>query len=236
MFKIMTYNIQHGIDHLHRLKTSEFRIDLSEIARVIKSTDASIISLNEVYDAPEKDLEHQAQVIAGYLGYNYVFGKAINIRGGEYGNALLSKYPILEYEIIKIDDATKKDEPVFYESRSIIKSKIKANNTIYNVFVSHFGLAKEEQKNGTNKILELINGLEHVIFMGDLNMMPTSMNRVKLKDHLISTVPDEFLSFPSSDLFDRRDYIFVSKDIKYEDAKVLDTIFSDHLPLITTIK
>lgn len=236
MFKIMTYNIQHGIDHLHRLKTSEFRIDLLEIARVIKSTDASIISLNEVYDAPEKDLEHQAQVIAGYLGYNYVFGKAINIRGGEYGNALLSKYPILEYEIIKIDDATKKDEPVFYESRSIIKSKIKANNTIYNVFVSHFGLAKEEQTNGTNKILELINGLEHVIFMGDLNMMPTSMNLVKLKDHLISTVPDEFLSFPSSDLFDRRDYIFVSKDIKYEDAKVLDIIFSDHLPLITTIK
>ena len=72
--------------------------------------------------------------------------------------------------------------------------------------------------------------------MGDLNMMPTSMNLVKLKDHLISTVPDEFLSFPSSDLFDRRDYIFVSKDIKYEDAKVLDIIFSDHLPLITTIK
>ena len=96
MFKVMTYNIQHGIDYIHRLSTSNVRIDLLKIASIIKDTNASIISLNEVYDAPVKDLDKQAIFIASKLGFNYVFGKAIDIRGGEYGNALLSKYPILD--------------------------------------------------------------------------------------------------------------------------------------------
>lgn len=235
MFKVMTYNIQHGIDYIHRLSTNEVRIDLLKIASIIKDTNASIISLNEVYDAPVKDLDKQAFFIASKLGFNYVFGKAIDIRGGEYGNALLSKYPILEYEVIKIDDATKKNEPVFYESRSIIKSKIEVEGTIYNVLVSHFGLAKEEQTNATDKLLELVNGLDNVIFMGDLNMTPTSFNYLRIKEVLTNVVPEEYLTYPSNKLFDRRDYIFVSKDILYKDAKVVNIIFSDHLPLVATI-
>ena len=235
MFKIMTYNIQHGIDYIHRVNTKEVLINLEKIADIVKSTDASIICLNEVYDAPVVDLEEQAKVIANYLGYHYFFGKAIEIRGGYYGNALLSKYPIEKVELIKIKDAINKDEPVFYESRSIIKSIIKIIDIKYNVFVCHFGLANEEQTNGTDKILELINGLDNVIFMGDLNMMPEYDNIKRIKNVLNSTVDDKYLTYPTNGLFDRRDYIFLSKDIKYEEGKVLDIIFSDHLPLITTI-
>ena len=71
--------------------------------------------------------------------------------------------------------------------------------------------------------------------MGDLNMMPTSFNYLRIKEVLTNVVPEEYLTYPSNKLFDRRDYIFVSKDILYKDAKVVNIIFSDHLPLIATI-
>ena len=74
MLKVMTYNIQHGIDHLHRLKTKELIVDLDKVIDVIKSINPDILTLNEVYNAPE--FGNQAMAIANKLGYYYYFGSA----------------------------------------------------------------------------------------------------------------------------------------------------------------
>ena len=157
--KIMTYNIQHGIDYIHRLKTKEVVINLDKIAEIIKKENPDIIGVNEVYDAPVAYLENQTKAIAEKIGYYYYFGKAISIKGGYYGNAILSRYPFKEIKLISIPDPKVKDEDAYYETRSMINAKINTDDKQYNVFVSHFGLAKTEQINAINTLKENINGL-----------------------------------------------------------------------------
>lgn len=234
MLKIMTYNIQHGIDHLHRLKTKEMVVNLDEIVKIIKSVDPDIVTLNEVYDSV--NFGNQTKYIAEKLGYYYYFGKAIFLHGGNYGNAFLSKYPIIEASVVPIPDATIKNEDVYYESRAIIKSCVIKDNVKYHIFSTHFGLAKEEQDNGTKLIKSLIEGLDNVIFMGDLNLTPSSSNYLELVNVLHNPINKDIKSFPSHSPTDRIDYIFVSKDLEVEEGKVLDIVFTDHLPLILTIK
>ena len=234
MLKVMTYNIQHGIDHLHRLKTNEMVVDLDQIIKIIQTINPDVLTLNEVYNAPE--FGNQAKYIATKLGYHYQFGKAINIRGGEYGNALLSKFPLQNVCVIPIPDATNKEENVFYESRSIIKAKIVVNNTCFNLLSTHFGLAREEQTNGTKVICDLSKDLQNIIFMGDLNLTPKNINFKTLCENFNNTIDLEKFSFRSDNPTSRIDYIFTSKNLIYENGQVLDIVYTDHLPLIVNIK
>lgn len=233
--KIMTYNIQHGIDYIHRLKTKEVVINLDKIAEIIKNENPDIIGLNEVYDAPVAYLENQAKEIAEKIGYYYYFGKAISIKGGYYGNAILSRYPFKEIKLISIPDPKVKDEDAYYETRSMINAKINIDDKQYNVFVSHFGLAKTEQINAINTLKENINGLDSVIFMGDLNMEPNNDNLKEISKWL-NTYNTVKKSFPSNDPKIRIDYIFLSRDIKCLKSEVLDVVFSDHLPVVAIIE
>lgn len=235
MIKVMTFNIQHGIDHLHRMKTKEMKVDLDKVVNLIKKYSPDIVGLNEVYDAPHPFLERQAKYIASKLGYNYQFGKAIDIKNGYYGNALLSKYPIVNTEIIKIPDPIVKNENVFYESRCIIKSIIKVNGEAYNVLVSHFGLAESERKNATDTLLKCIENLDNVIFMGDLNMERENLNIQRIENKLKNCLISENYTYPSDNPKIKIDYIFVSKDMEINDSQIINEVVSDHLPHITTI-
>ena len=49
-FKIGTYNIQHGVDRLHFLKTKETKINLTAIVEAIRKMDLDICGLNEVWN------------------------------------------------------------------------------------------------------------------------------------------------------------------------------------------
>ena len=60
-------------------------------------------------------------------------------------------------------------------------------------------------------------------------------NIKRIEKVLINTLVDDSLSFPSDNPVEKIDYIFVSKDIKINRAKILDEIFSDHLPHLAII-
>ena len=120
---LMTYNIMHGLDYI-KLLQKERIIDLDKIIEIIKEYNPDILALNEVYNDTKG--VNQAELIASKLGYNYYFGKSINLGNSLlYGNALLSKYKIESPKTIKIPDVLVHDENVYYESRIIIKAKIK---------------------------------------------------------------------------------------------------------------
>lgn len=233
MLRVMTYNIQHGIDHMHRLKTSEMVVNLDEVVSIIKKVNPDVVTLNEIYDSAK--FGNQTKYIANKLGYYYYFGKAICLHGGNYGNALLSKFPLIDPEVVAIPDATLKEEDVYYESRAIIKACVVKDNIEYNIFSTHFGLAKEEQDNGTKLILSLVRDLDNVIFMGDLNLTPDDKNFIKISNILKNTIDKEVKTFKSDNPVDRIDYIFVSNDLNVMDGEVLNIVFTDHLPLVTNI-
>jgi len=234
--KVLTYNIQHGLDYI-KLLNKERVINLDKICDIIKQFNPDIISLNEVYNDVEKKVSvNQAKYIAERLGYEYFyFGKAITIlETVEYGNAIISKYPINNPKIHMIEDPIIKDENVHYETRNLIECDININNDIYKIFVTHIGLATTEQKNGINKLKSLINNNGKIIIMGDFNMEEDNENIIelsKLVDNTSYLIEGSKLTYPSINSRMKIDYIF-TKNINVKETKVIKEVGSDHLPVL----
>jgi endonuclease/exonuclease/phosphatase family metal-dependent hydrolase len=88
----MTYNIHHG-------EGTDGKIDLNRIAEVIVSQRADIVALQEVDRGVERTARRDLIAeLAALTRMNYAFGRNIDYQGGEYGNAILSKFPIIKHE------------------------------------------------------------------------------------------------------------------------------------------
>ena len=99
--KFMSYNTQHCLNFITR------EIDFDIIADTIKKCEADIIGLQEIRDeGQDADYQPQAKIIAEKLGYHYYyFAEAIRFGGvNPYGNAIISRYPIISAETIMIPD------------------------------------------------------------------------------------------------------------------------------------
>ena len=93
IIRIMTYNIYGA-----RATSPANAADLDALAEVIRRQDPDFVTLNEVdvfTNRTGKDV-HQARDLAAKLGMEWHFSKAIDRDGGEYGDAVLSKHPIIE--------------------------------------------------------------------------------------------------------------------------------------------
>ncbi len=94
--RVLSYNIHHG-------RGMDNKLNLERIAKVIAAQKPDIVALQEVdkksHRSKKKD---QAAELAKLLGMQYRFGKSINIKGGEYGLAILSSLPISEAKVHKL--------------------------------------------------------------------------------------------------------------------------------------
>ncbi len=83
--RVGTYNIAGGVPEFNLKKT----------AKAIKALEIDFIALQEVDNGTNRSGNiNQVKELSKLTGYNYIFSKAIDYDGGEYGIAVLSKYPI----------------------------------------------------------------------------------------------------------------------------------------------
>ena len=232
--KFMSYNTQHCLNFITR------EIDFDIIADTIKKCEADIIGLQEIRDeGQDADYQSQAKIIAEKLGYHYYyFAEAIRVGGvNPYGNAIISRYPIISAETIMIPDPEIKKYDGYYETRCLLKATIDVRNGL-NVLVSHFGLNPDEQENAVETVVSNMPK-EHCVLMGDFNMEPDNQILNPIMQGLQDTAKffsTYKLSFPSDTPKVKIDYIFVSKDLKVEYADIPEIISSDHRPHVATIE
>ncbi len=232
--KFMSYNTQHCLNFITR------EIDFDIIADTIKKCEADIIGLQEIRDEGQHaDYQSQAKIIAEKLGYHYYyFAEAIRFGGvNPYGNAIISRYPIISAETIMIPDPEIKKYDGYYETRCLLKATIDVRNGL-NVLVSHFGLNPDEHENAVETVVSNIPK-EHCVLMGDFNMEPDNQILNPIMQSLQDTAKvfsTYKLSFPSDTPKVKIDYIFVSKDLKVEYADIPEIISSDHRPHVATIE
>jgi endonuclease/exonuclease/phosphatase family metal-dependent hydrolase len=63
---------------------------------VLKETESDIIALQEVVGMDEAELDrNQVRTIAEELGFDYRIGENRRVHGGAYGNAVLTRLPII---------------------------------------------------------------------------------------------------------------------------------------------
>ncbi|MDI6704795.1 MAG: endonuclease/exonuclease/phosphatase family protein [Bacillota bacterium] len=226
--RVMTYNIHHAI-------SPDGRIDIDGIARVIEESGAQVVGLQEVDKRFIRTLfMDQTRRLAEKLDMYYYFGDALNILGAEYGNAILSKFPIISVSNLQLDSKE--------ESRGVLSARIDVNGKEINFLVTHLSLNRSTRNRQLQQIksyLEILEG--EVILVGDFNSAPDSGEIMYISRELKEVVGD--LEKNELHTFQRRDgtrvqidYIFVSPEIASREAFTIDSDASDHLPLVADIR
>ena len=227
----MTYNIFSG-------RNLQRDLNLEHAATVIRKVQPDFVSLNEVRShTSDIGPVDQANELGRLTGYYPVFAKTIDVLGGEYGIAFLSRLPVLETQITHIPDPERTGD-YYYEHRCILRCVLKAGEKQITVFTTHFGLAPSEQENAVQTALELLKAETNpVLFMGDLNAEPDAPEMVPLFAALQDTCKDKaFLTFPSDHPTIKIDHILFRGEWNLLDVYSIDTQNSDHRPLIATME
>lgn len=224
---VVTYNIHHGIGINNRL-------DLQSIYRVLLDLDADIIALQEVdIGRPQTRQINQADVLAKKLGMFRVFGPVRVYPQGSYGNAVLSRFPILQTANHLLPDK--------HDERFCLETVIKAGEIQLKVLNTHLGLSQPVRyRQVKDCILPLINPSEPALLTGDFNAPPTRPEIQLLSDLLCDTFtvnsgPNIF-TFQALQPYARIDYIFINQSIQPVDYLIYDSPASDHFPVRTTIE
>ncbi|MCI0707048.1 MAG: endonuclease/exonuclease/phosphatase family protein, partial [Ignavibacteriae bacterium] len=90
ILRVLTYNIHHG-------EGTDGKIDIERIATLIKDSRADIVALQEVDRWTKRTgrIDIMSELV-DRTDMAYAFGKTIEIDSGDYGNGILTRYPIYE--------------------------------------------------------------------------------------------------------------------------------------------
>ena len=234
MIRVMTYNIcnANGVNATGELQPQ----DISAVARVIREAGADLVGLNEVdFHTDRLGLDRDlVGELGAQLGMHHAFGRATFMCGGEYGNALLSRWPLENVTVTPVSEATTDGE----ESRSIVSAMVTTPDGRLRVMCTHFSWMHEYLRiNAARVITGLATGELPSIVLGDLNAWPDSEPLRVLTGVLKDTATgrSDLLTFPSHAPEIKIDYILVSPQIRVEAVETPKALASDHLPLIATL-
>ena len=242
--QIGSYNIVHALHYAEELAGNPKIIDPEGLADVIVEGGAVICGLNEVdVNAKRSQWTHAPFQIAERLrlltGERYYWAYAPAMHGfsgggaSQYGNALVSKYPIKTAKVLSVDGGVGK------ELRSILVATVDVEGKMLTVIVTHIGFGREDVDQMLKMLKAEIDASEHpVILMGDFNLGADQAEYDIIASWLKDSAADPFLpkTFPSNKPRGKIDFIFASPELNPADARVLDNQHSDHLPLFATVE
>ncbi len=137
-FRIVSYNI-------HRAIGVDRRFRPERIAAILAHYDADIVLLQEVdVGVPRSQGLDLAKELAARLDYpHYAVGLNVQLRQGMYGNATLSRYPIVAERNIDLTIGTAKARGCLYTSLALpARSDQPRNLAVFNL---HLGLSSQER-------------------------------------------------------------------------------------------
>lgn len=231
--RIMSFNTQHCLNFTKRV------IDFDKVAHTISDLAPDVVGLNEIRgagSAPEHDA--QTEILSSLTGMkHYHFAQIIGGTEKPYGNAILSRIPIVSAERIDIPDPAEegREGKFHYETRCILKVRLENG---YTLLITHFGRNNDEQINAVDTVVANLES-EKCILMGDFNMSPDNALLLPIRERMTDTA--EFfevprLSFPSVEPMCKIDYIFVSPDVRVISADIPQTVTSDHFPHVAEVE
>jgi endonuclease/exonuclease/phosphatase family metal-dependent hydrolase len=169
--KVLCYNIHHASP-----PSRPGVIDLDAIARVISAWQPDLVALQEVDVFTRRSGQHsnQAVELGKKTGLTPYFFKAIDHDGGEYGVAILSRYPVTETNRYPLPSK----EGTGGEHRVLGTVTVKLSNKREIIFgCTHLDAQRDSvnRRLQMNAIVALLKDSAHpVILTGDFNAGPAS--------------------------------------------------------------
>jgi endonuclease/exonuclease/phosphatase family metal-dependent hydrolase len=229
-FRVMTYNIHHG-------EGLDGKVDLARIAALIQRERADIVALQEVDKGVARTQRRDLPAeLAQLTGLNCVFSNNFNYQGGEYGNAILTRFPVvsatnLHYQMLRPG-----------EQRGLLQVTLDVRGrrvVCMNTHIDYRGDDAERLLNVAQMLDVAANaGSRPVILCGDFNDTPGSRTHERLKarfdDAWEQVGQTEGFTYPAGEPRKRIDYVWVTRasSIRPVSAAVIVSDASDHRPVV----
>ncbi|HEY8503861.1 MAG TPA: endonuclease/exonuclease/phosphatase family protein [Gemmataceae bacterium] len=228
--RVLSYNIHHG-------EGTDGKVDLDRVAKVLKAARPHLVALQEVdRNTRRSGGVDQTAVLARLTGMHGSFGKAIDFQGGEYGQAVLSTFPIRSVEVHRLPGKTEQESRVAVEARVEIDGR---PLTFLSTHLQHDdGPTREKQ---AAKIVELFaRGGGPMILAGDLNALPDSPPlKVLAERWAVATADRKLLTFPSAEPVRQIDYILYRPADRFRvvgSEVIAEKVASDHRPVLAVLE
>jgi alkaline phosphatase D len=229
--RVLSYNIHHG-------EGIDGKLDLERIANVIRSVSPDVVALQEVDRRVERsESVDQAAELARLTDMQYVFGKNIDLQGGGYGNAVLSKHPIIRSEnhhLPLLDDG---------EQRGVLEVQIRlrGEESPITLLATHLDHRSDPQERiaSAKQINALVQDVEGPIALlaGDLNATPDSEPLALLSQHWRTSSLAEKKTIPVAEPTRQIDYILYRPGdplVPVETLVLDEAVASDHRAVLAT--
>jgi endonuclease/exonuclease/phosphatase family metal-dependent hydrolase len=256
----MTYNIRAGLGFGSARTESDMGTRLGEIADVIRAADADVVLLQEVDQGVQRTGEiDEPAVLADLLEMNHAFAPAIELQGGRYGVALLTRWEIASQSVHLLFQPnlseTHPDLPDYFSEQRVAQiAQLVSGELTLTVVNTHLGLTKEQRTQQLGEIAEFLaqmDALSPLVLGGDLNCEPDSSELAPIRRLLRDAYQDfrddrgllldmpiaDRLTFPADEPVRCIDYLFVqSASLDVVETEVVETAASDHRPVFSRLR
>jgi len=244
--RLVTFNIHHGVG-------DDGRHDLARLAQVLAAADADVICLQEVdrHFGDRSENVDQGLLLARALDLQLAWGPAVDEPRpdgrprGEYGNALLSRLPILVSDVHRLPGAG--------EPRSALRTMIELDGGALWVTTTHLSRKSGDRAAQVAAVADLHTApMETGIVVGDFNTPPDAPELAALREKFADAwelanerddrsgwkfwQQDDGNTHPARSPHRRIDQAWVTAGVAVAAAEVLDGAgASDHLPLVVDL-
>ena len=247
--RLVTFNVHHGVG-------DDGRHDLPRLARVLADADADVICLQEVDRHFGDRSEHvdQALLLASALDMELAFSPSIDEPGRDgraerrqYGNALLSRLPLLTSEVHRL--------PGGGEPRSALGGLVRLDGGGLWVTTTHLSSrSAQDRAVQAAAVADLVTApAAPGVLVGDLNAGADAPELAVLRERCadawalaaersdqsgrFSLHAGQGLTHPARRPRVRIDQVWVTGGVGVRDARVLDgSATSDHHPLLVDLQ
>ena len=231
--RVMTYNIHVGVG-------MDKKLDLPRVAGVINAQHPDLVGLQEVDRGVTRTQRIDEIVeLSKLTRMDYAFAFNLHYQGGQYGVAILSRFPI------RATDHRPYQNTREAERRGFIRAEVSIDGRVLNFVTTHLDYQYDDGR--LFEAQQLLNALKDVqgplVIVGDFNDIPAGrayqLMRYQFGDAWIeSRSTDEGFSYPTDKPAKRIDYIFfrTTDRVRTKRAWIVDTQASDHVPVVADLE
>lgn len=234
--RILCYNIHYG-------QGTDGVYDVERLAGVIAREMPDLVALQEVDVGVERSGRvHQARELARFTDLSVRYGPTQHYQGGLFGNAVLTRFPILDVAIHPLPYTEATEELVTYP-RGAIAVTVDTGKTGPVRFVStHFQHNVPEDRLEEAKAVNRLFAVDEVptILAGDFNALPGSDPILELEKQWTHAATAPFApTAPATAPKSRIDYVMFRSAKAFrvvEERVVEESLASDHLPVFAELE
>lgn len=225
--RLLSYNIHHG-------EGNDGRIDLERIARFIEAQKPDVVFLQEVdRECRRTGNVDQPAELERLTGMKSFFAKFMDFQGGEYGQCLLTRLPMVSSNRIVLPEGA--------EPRASAVATLRTDHGLVTVADIHFYRTETERLAQARALDEALGDRTHPIILGgDFNSTPEDpvMEFLAARYEIPTKQGENKLTFSAQRPRIEIDYFLFCPAAAFKVAEyrvIEESVISDHFPILCVL-